>query len=125
VFRQDYIKRLIDQLADFVARVSRLMAEGRLPEADAELVQAEQQLGLPLGSERLDARSLALLLGDGDRVVLLAILLEQKALLAERRGDSSQASRELSRAKQLLLHAKPQALAAQAAELSLRLSTRR
>jgi len=120
MLRQDYLKRLIEQLAAFVAKVTGLLAAGRLAEAEQEIQSAEQTLGLPLGSERLDARSLALLLGGGDRVVLAGILFEQRAALAAARGDTRTAAQGLARARELVAVAKPRELVREAAELQAR-----
>ena len=117
VIRQDYIKRLIEQLGAFMAKVAGLVSARQLDEAEHEIQQAEQALALPLGSERLDARSVVVLLGGGDRVVLAAMLLNQRADLASARGDLEGAARLRARAEQLLGLAKPEQLIREAAQL--------
>jgi hypothetical protein len=109
VFRQDYIKRLIERLGEFLARLSSLAAQGKYQEADRELQQAEGAIGLPLGSERLDARSLVIVLG-GDRSVLWALVLEQRARLCESRGEAALARRHAARAKEILSFARSETL---------------
>jgi hypothetical protein len=121
MFRQDYIKRLIEQLSEFLAKIAGATAAGRLDEAEHELEAAEQALNLPLGSERLDARSLCLLLGDGDKVILLVALLDKKAELAEARGDSALARRLRARARDILRCAEPRQLLQLADDLRKRL----
>lgn len=121
MLRQDYIGRLIQQLAEALARVARLAKESKLEQAEAELAEAEQALALPRGIELFDARSAALVIGGGDKVVLAALLLEHRALLLEARGSSGQAQRLRARALALLEHARPHELRAEAAELRARL----
>lgn len=122
MLRQDYIGRLIQQLVEAFARMTRLTKEVKLEEAEAELRTAEDALGLPRGIERFDARSAALVIGNGDKVVLAALLLEQRAALAEARGKPAEARRHRARARELLEHAKPHELAAEARALKERLA---
>jgi hypothetical protein len=122
MFRQDYIKRLIAELGDFLAKIAGAATAGRLDEAEQKLDEALQTLNLPVGSERLDARSLCLLLGDGDKVVLLAALLEKRAELAAARGNAALAERVKSRARDLLKYAEPQQLLQLKEELRKRMS---
>ncbi|MCA9592075.1 MAG: hypothetical protein KC776_02165 [Myxococcales bacterium] len=119
--RQDFIGRLIQQLADFFARALKQIQEGQLDEAEATIAEAERSLGLPRGMERLDARSAAMMLGGGDKVVLAALLLEQKALMAASRGREADAKTLRARAQSLLSHAKPHELGTEAGELAERL----
>jgi hypothetical protein len=125
MLRHDYIGRLIQQIAEFLARVAALRGEGRAQAAHAELETAERALGLPIGTERLDARSVAMLIGGGDKVVLAALILEQKALGAEALGHATVAAAHRDRALALLDHAKPFELANQASELRQRLGATR
>jgi hypothetical protein len=121
MLRQDYIGRLIQQLAEMLARVAGLRKQGQPEQADAELAAAERALGIPIGAERLDARSVATLLGGADKVVLAALILEQRALSYEARGDVVLAAKHRARALALLAHAAPTELGAQADELRARL----
>jgi hypothetical protein len=121
MLRHDYIGRLIQQIAEMLARVANLRKERQPEQADAALAEAERALGIPVGAERLDARSVAMLLGGKDKVVLAALVLEQRALAAEARGDAAIGARERARALALLDHASPTELGAQARELAARL----
>ncbi|MBK7584056.1 MAG: hypothetical protein IPI67_28145 [Myxococcales bacterium] len=121
MLRQDYIGRLIQQLAEALARAARRVKEDQLDEADAEIAAAEQALGLPRGLELFDPRSAALLLGGGDKVVLAALLLEHRALVASARGATVAARQKRARALSLLGHATPHELGKEAAELRTRL----
>jgi hypothetical protein len=121
MLRHDYIGRLIQQIAEFLARVAALRGEGRTQAADAELEAAERALGLPVGIERLDARSVAMLIGGGDKVVLAALILEQRALAASALGQRAVAAAQRARALAILDHAKPFELAEQADALRKRL----
>ncbi len=121
MLRQDFIGRLIEQLVESLARIPKLVEEQKLDEADGELTSAEQALGLPRGIERFDAKSAALLIGGGDKVVLTALLLEHRARVAKARGDLELARRHRGRAFALLEQGKPQELVAEAAALRNRL----
>lgn len=117
MFKQDFILRMIDELAQAVAAALRKADEQRFDEAKAALDGAEQKLGLMRDAERLDARSLAALLG-GDRSVLYARLLLARASLSDRRGDRRLADRTRRRARELLQHSQPEQLGEQKARLT-------
>ena|SRR5688572_10283307 len=119
MLRQDYIGRLIQQVAEALAGAAGLLEKRRLDEAEAEIAAAEGALGSS-GMQRLDARSVALVLGGGDKVVLAAALVEKRAELALARGDAALAAELRARAAALLGHARPQELAGLAAELRAR-----
>lgn len=122
MLRQDFIGRLIEQLTDSLGRIAKLMQDDKLGDAESELTQAEQALGLPRGIERFDARSAALITGNGDKVVLAALILEHRARLAKARGQAAQAKRHRARARELLDHAKPHELVHEANALRERLA---
>lgn len=122
MLRHDYIGRLIQQIAEFLARAARRLGEAKAEQAEAELSAAERALGIPLGAERLDARSVALLLGGKDKVVMAALIAEQRAALSQHRGQAELARAQRARALGLLANAEPFELTAQAAELRERLS---
>ncbi len=116
MFRQDYILRLIEELARAVARSLARAKEQNFARAQVELDEAEQRLGLFHGSERLDAQSLVKLLGD-DKCVLYAQLLLTRADLAEQQHHAETRMALQQRARQLLLAAHPDVLADLKAEL--------
>ncbi len=121
MFRQDFIKRYIEQLAAFLAKLAQFKSEGRLAEADDELATMEAQLGMFRGGDRLDPKSLAFLLGGGDRVVLACLLIEQRAELADARGDLAHGLFFRKRARELLAFARPRELEEHAKALAARL----
>ncbi len=119
MFKQDYIVRLVEELARAVQSALRRADEQRFEEAEAELDQAEQSLGLLRNAQALDARSLASLLG-GDKCALYAQILLARAQLAERRASQASPSRASAlrgRALALLSHAEPRELGGLKAEL--------
>lgn len=101
MFRHDFIKRFIEQMAAFLARLSGFVSAGKLEEADREVQNLERELGLPRDYERLDARSLALLLGQADKAALAALLLWHRAEIATERGQVAEAARLQARAREL------------------------
>jgi hypothetical protein len=101
VLRHDFIKRLIEKMAAFMARLAGFAADGKLDEADGELQAIERELGLPRGYEVLDSRSLALLLGNADKVALASLLFWHRSEIAADRGHVADAARLEVRAKQL------------------------
>ncbi|HMR08408.1 MAG TPA: hypothetical protein PKA88_21660 [Polyangiaceae bacterium] len=123
MLRQDFIGRLIQQLAEALARIAKLNRKDEAEQVEAELASAESALGIFQGMDRLDTRSVSLLLGGGDKVVLAAQLLEQRALLAVEQSDLPRASKLRQRARELLSHAQPKELAGEAKELHQRLSS--
>ena len=101
MLRHDFIKRLIEKMAAFIARVAGLAAAGKLDEADEELGAIERELALPRGYDALDTRSLALLLGNADKVALAALLFWHRAEIATERGQVAEAARLQLRAQEL------------------------
>ena len=104
MLRHDIIKRLIEKMATFLARLAGLRADGQYEAIDGELQTIEQELGLPRGHERLDARSLALLLGSADKLALASILFWHRAEVAADRGQVAEAARLQLRAQALCAH---------------------
>jgi hypothetical protein len=121
VLRQDYIGRLIHQLVEALGRAVKRIDESQLDAADSEIEAAERALGLPRGIELFDARSAAMVIGGGDKVVLAAMLLEHRALVLAARGSRTEAARQRARALALLAYAKPHELKNEANELRARL----
>jgi hypothetical protein len=102
VLRQDLIQRLIEKMAAFLARVAGQGVTGRVDEVDAELRAIERDLELPRGYEALDARSMALLLGRGDKLALLALVSWHRGEVAAERGNVVEAARQQRMARDLL-----------------------
>ncbi|HVZ24155.1 MAG TPA: hypothetical protein VG871_23950 [Vicinamibacterales bacterium] len=124
MFRQDYILRLIEEFARRVGRVLQLLRQGDLDDADREIALAEQAIGVPPGLEQIDAASAAMVLGNGDKVILLARLTELRAEEADARGATADAARHRARAMALLDRATPLELTQEAADLRQRLAAR-
>jgi hypothetical protein len=121
MFRQDYLLRLIEEFGHIIARVVQSMKDQRLDEAEREIATAEQALGIPPGLEQIDPVSAALVLGNSDKVVMAARLLELRAEASERRGRAADAARHRARAVRMLVCARPVELTQEAADLRARL----
>ena len=80
VLRHDFIKRLIEKMAAFMARLAGLAAQGKLDEADGEIQAIERELGLPRGYERLDTRSIGLLLGHAESLINVSSSFELRSM---------------------------------------------
>ena len=99
--QRDFIRRLIEQLSQFVARITGLVGERRFDDALELVRETEQELVGPLGKtlEAVDAPTVALLLGNTDKLRMLAFLMAKRALLLEMSGQP--ARREAKRALEL------------------------
>jgi hypothetical protein len=95
VIRDDLILRMVRQLAAAIARTVKLRDAGRDEEALAEIDRAWGELvGLPPGLlDAISPEALQRLVGEGDKVRLVAELLRHEAELFERRGDPAKAAR--------------------------------
>jgi hypothetical protein len=106
VIRKDYIKQLIEQIADALARMLKLKVEGKHGEALAE-VRSVCQEALGLEYEVLvgvDAASAASLLGDPLKVRKLAELVRAEAEVLEAAGEVGLAVRRRTFAAALEQH---------------------
>lgn len=86
--RRDYILRMIEDLAQAIARVAGARAAGRLDEAALLLRETANGLFGPLYSmiEQLDAAGAATLLRDHQKVLAYAALVAEQAAIDEARG---------------------------------------
>jgi hypothetical protein len=94
VFRRDYIERQIKALAEAIARSVGLRAKGELDEAQNVIAEAYRTLAIDSSFLRLDATSLCAIVGDPDKLRLLAQLLREEGELFEARGDVETARRK-------------------------------
>lgn len=122
MLREDVVGRLIAELGRALAGIKQRLLEQKVDEAEREIAEAEQMLGLPRGIEQFDARSAALVAGGGDKVVLAAMLLELRAGAAMERGAAGDAQRHRARALALLDCASPIELVKEAEALRARLA---
>jgi hypothetical protein len=103
LFQRDYILRLIQQVAQVIARAMGLITERKLEDAEAELASGYSTLGLDrelVGV--LDAAGLARLLGDDDRIAAAVRLIVCDARLRLAQSDPRRAARLLRSARGLM-----------------------
>ena len=103
IVERDYILRVIEQLAQAVAKVMGLVAAGKLEEALAQIDQSEQEL---LGSElrglrHVDGAIVAVVLHSPDRVRGWALLTAKRAHVLELMARHGEARIAASRAMDL------------------------
>ena len=108
MFREDYILRLIKQLADFVARIAGYRQAGELERAQAEIERARDELlGLPPGLiDAVDTATLVDLLRHPDKLRAAAQLFWEEGLVLRARRDPLTATARLRRAFELYLEAR-------------------
>lgn len=102
--RDDYLMRLIQQVAATLRRLRELVEDGALPEATSR--DANAAIGELLGPQRalmemLDARSAAALAGAIERLELWVALIRLQADAARATGDTNKADRLVARANAL------------------------
>jgi hypothetical protein len=91
VIRQDYLERMIEQLAATIGRILGLVSEGKSEEAARELDGCYRSLGVTRDMiERLDATTLGAMLGAG-RAEAVARVLDAEAALAQSQGREADA----------------------------------
>ncbi|HET9960301.1 MAG TPA: hypothetical protein VFQ61_37680 [Polyangiaceae bacterium] len=100
---KDLIRRLIQDLAKFFARLAGLRAAGELDQAERELSEMMRQALGPWSrdAEYLAVESLMKMLSR-ERLELYARLLIERGALAEARGQPERARRDQERARSLL-----------------------
>ncbi len=98
MLRDDYVMRMVRQLAAAIARIAGLRNIGRDEEALAEIERVWGELfGLPPGLlDSMSPEALEAFLGAPEKTRLVAELLRHEADLLERRGDSARAARKRS-----------------------------
>jgi hypothetical protein len=111
--RKDYLERLIEQFVAALARILKANQEQR-PEEAWRLIRdtALSTLGMDYDALLLgDARATARLLGDPERVRMLARLVTQEAEALALRGDAATAAARREYADALHLEARAHGLA--------------
>ena len=108
MFREDYLMRLIHQLAEFVARVAGLNQQGEHVEA---LAEADRAWGKLLDAPRalidaVDTPTLAGMLRDPAAIRAAAQLLHEEARALAGKGEPSPAQVRYRRALELRLEAR-------------------
>ncbi|HEX3766549.1 MAG TPA: hypothetical protein VHW23_47975 [Kofleriaceae bacterium] len=109
MLRDDYILRMVQQLADAIARIAGLNQRG---EHDQALTEADRAWGELLGdipielAGSVDSRTLAGLLRQPARIRLAHQLVHEQARALAARGDPAGATRRARRALELLLEAR-------------------
>ena len=98
----DYLVRAIRKLIEAIARIAGLRKEGALDEAQAAVEDAYRALGVGRATVgRLDAASVALLLGSRDKLAAMARLVDEESELARALGDTTRADRLAVQARAL------------------------
>lgn len=112
LMHQDYVMRMIQQMAVFITRVLRLREDGEYEEAISEITHAYGRLaGLPASMvHALSDDDLIALLGAqgriaGDRCVALAELLREEAMVYDAQGNEEEALPRFLKALRLYLEA--------------------
>jgi hypothetical protein len=108
VFREDFIIRLIKQLADFVARIAGYRQAGVFERAQAEIERARDELlGFPPGLvDAIDTATIVSLLRHPDKLRAAARLFWEEGLVLQARRDPLTAAARFRRAFELYLEAR-------------------
>lgn len=105
--RRDYILRMIEQIAESLARIAGLRKGGDLDEAARLLGETADGIFGSMRSalDRLDAASAARLLSTREKIRAYAALTAEGAAIHEARGDAAKARVKRRRALELYLEA--------------------
>jgi hypothetical protein len=104
MIRQDYIKRLIEQVGEAIARAlgSKTGAGTAQPdEALQQIQRAYAELGIGRGFFELEASSLRRMLGSAERLEAVAQLCRWEAQVLELKGDAARAAQRARLAREL------------------------
>ncbi len=102
VFRDDWVKRVVQELAAAIARAVSAARNGGAEPALLELQKVgDKELGMPRSTiDRLEARSVTLVLGK-ERTDVLLQLLEGEAEVLDAAQRGSEAEKRRTRARQI------------------------
>ncbi len=105
--QRDYILRMIEQLAEAMARIVGARKAGDLHQARQLLRETADGLFGPLCGmlEKVDAASAAMLLADGEKIRAYAALVVEEANILEQEGELGRAKSLRRRALDLYLEA--------------------
>jgi len=108
VLREDYLERMIRQLAEAIARIAGWTANGKLEDAIRETDRAwDELLDVPRDLvDRLDGPTLAQLLGEPAKMRVAAELLAAEARVHQAKGNPVHALLCNRRALELFLEAR-------------------
>lgn len=108
MFREDYIMRLVKQLAEFVARIAGYRQAGEFERAQAEIERARDELlGFPPGLvDSIDTPTIVSLLRHPDKLRAAARLFWEEGLVLRARRDPLTATTRFRRAFELYLEAR-------------------
>ncbi len=104
MIRQDYIKRLIEQLGQAIAQAlgkTGAGAEQEREEALQRLGRGYAELGIATGFFELEGKSLRRMLGTAERIRAVAELCDWEAQLLELKGDAALAAKRRRLAREL------------------------
>ena len=110
--KRDYLLRQIEALGRILSRLRELIVGGATAQADRQIRDEMQNVGLDLAvANALDPATLLMLLGspvlDARRTFAVATLLHMDALRARADGDLTRAARSVANALALLQAATP------------------
>jgi hypothetical protein len=106
MIRHDYIIRVIQQAVQAIGRMLRLIERGDHEAARVQAEEAYDLLGVPADlAVRMDSPSLAMLLGQPEKIRLMAKLSWQEGQLLRATGDVLNGMDRYRRAAELMLEA--------------------
>lgn len=103
--QRDFLLRIIEQLAETTAHITRLRDEGKDQEALALLEKTLTELLGPMARtvDQVDSSSAAMLLGAPNKVLAYASLVEARAKIRAAQGDRARTRMDERRALELYL----------------------
>jgi len=109
MYREDYLMRMIRQLAEALARIAGLRKAGDLRQALDAVDRLYDELGIPRELvDVVDTPTLAGMLGRPDKIRAAAMLLWEEGHLYKAKGDPLAAFAKYRRAHELFLEARAQ-----------------
>ena len=107
MFREDYLLRQIQQVAQAIARMLKLRTERRYDEAIEIADSLYEQLGIPRGlHDVVDTPTLASMLRTADTIRTVAQIHVEEGHIHKAKGDPVAASMKYTRAHELMLEAR-------------------